>query len=155
MGKQAIYFMTAMIAVSFLLYFGYHSDRPDVVNNLAQEQINKGEIEEVHSRLSKYVEAGQGNATTFFLLSYSEIQLQDYESAKEHLQEAIRLNPSFHEAHFNLALIYFEEGSIEKAKEHIQKSETYQTRRIIKSSFDNWKNTNIIAIQKKNKKRGK
>lgn len=123
MGNQAIYFMAAMIAVSFLLYFGYHSDRPDVVNNLAQEQINKGEIEEVHSKLSKYVEAGQGNATTFFLLSYSEIQLQDYDSAKVHLQEAIRLHPSFHEAHFNLALIYFEEGSIEKAKEHIQKSE--------------------------------
>ena len=71
---------------------------------IAQERIQKGEIEEAYEILNELMLIeGKGNAVTFFQLSYLEIQMDKYNHAKEHLLKAIQLQPDFHEAHFNLS----------------------------------------------------
>ncbi|MFL6562616.1 MAG: tetratricopeptide repeat protein, partial [Bacillus sp. (in: firmicutes)] len=42
--------------------------------------------------------------------------------AKTHLQKAIQLDPKFHEAYFNLALINLEQKNLEEAKRNIEKA---------------------------------
>ncbi|MDV2887748.1 tetratricopeptide repeat protein, partial [Alkalihalophilus pseudofirmus] len=41
---------------------------------------------------------------------------------KNHLQKAIELNPKFHEAYFNLALINLEENDLQEAKGNAEKA---------------------------------
>ncbi|HEY4554768.1 MAG TPA: tetratricopeptide repeat protein, partial [Bacillaceae bacterium] len=42
--------------------------------------------------------------------------------AREHLETAIKLNPDFHEAHYNLALLYYNEGNRQQAVEHAERA---------------------------------
>jgi len=58
----------------------------------------------------------------YFLLSYTEIKLEKLEDARTHLQKVIELNPDFHEAHYNLALVYLNENQLDLAKEHATKA---------------------------------
>ena len=102
---QGLFLLGAVIAAAGMLYFGFQDDRPNVVNGIAQERIQKGEVEEAYNLLKTYVNEGKGDAVTFFQLSYLEIQMMEYNHAKEHLLKAIQLQPDFHEAHFNLALL--------------------------------------------------
>ncbi len=120
--QQAGFVIITAAVVSTMLYFGYHSDRPEVVNNLAEKQMKKGEMEEAYRLLSDYVATDKGNEITYFHLSLLEIYREQYAAAKEHLQQAIRLNPDFHEAQFNLAFLYYEAEDLEQAKKHVQKA---------------------------------
>ncbi|RWR15119.1 rhomboid family protein [Siminovitchia fortis] len=122
-GLQSIFLLAAAAAVYFMLHLGYHNDRPDAVNARAQDQIESGEYEAAYDTLSKFISEGKGDAVSYFQLAYAEIQLQKYDDARKHLEKAVELEPGFHEAHFNLALIYFEQGDTKKAKEHASKAE--------------------------------
>ncbi|VEF47800.1 rhomboid protein membrane-associated serine peptidase [Bacillus freudenreichii] len=122
-GRQFIFLLAAAVAVYYMLNIGYHNDRPDVVNAKAQKQIENGEIQAAYETLSSFVDEGKGDAVSFFQLAYAEIQLQKYDDARLHLEKSVELEPKFHEAHFNLAIIYYEQGNIEKAKEHASKAE--------------------------------
>jgi len=42
--------------------------------------------------------------------------------AKEHLHQVIDMNKDFHEAFYNLALIYLNEGNYEQAKEYAEEA---------------------------------
>ncbi|RST73817.1 rhomboid family intramembrane serine protease [Siminovitchia acidinfaciens] len=122
-GRQFIFLLAAAVAVYYMLNIGYHNDRPDAVNAKAQKQIENGEIQAAYETLSSFVDEGKGDAVSFFQLAYAEIQLQKYDDARLHLEKSVELEPKFHEAHFNLAIIYYEQGNIEKAKEHASKAE--------------------------------
>ena len=121
-GLQGLFTLAAAAAVAGMLYIGYHNDRPSAINGLAQEQIQKGEIGKAHEMLTAYVEEGKGDAVTYFQLSFTEIQLKKYTDAREHLETAIKLNPDFHEAHYNLALLYYNEGNRQQAVEHAERA---------------------------------
>ncbi|MBS4176342.1 rhomboid family protein [Lederbergia citrea] len=126
---QAI-FLCAMVIISVsMINIGYHDDRPDVMNGIVQEKIKNGKVEEAYNMLAPYVSEGKGNAITFFQLSYLEIQLKKYKSAKQHLLNAIKLQPDFHEAYFNLALLYYEEQDILKAREYAQKANSISSQK--------------------------
>lgn len=117
-GLQFIFLLASSLAIYFFLNMGYHNDRLDSVNARAQNQIENAEFEAAYETLNNLVSEGKGDAVSYFQLAYAEIQLQKYDDARGHLETAIELQPEFHEAHFNLALIYYEQGNIEKAKEH-------------------------------------
>lgn len=116
--KQFIFLAAAAAAVYYMLSIGYHHDRPDVVNAKAQKQIEGGEIQAAYETLSSFVNEEKGDAVSYFQLAYVEIQLQMYDDARMHLEKSIELEPRLHEAHFNLALIHYEQGNTEEAKEH-------------------------------------
>ncbi|HLR01138.1 MAG TPA: rhomboid family intramembrane serine protease [Virgibacillus sp.] len=57
-----------------------------------------------------------------FQRSYANILLDNTEEAKEDLRKIIELDTSFPEAYHNLALLYYNEGNIDKAEKAIQKA---------------------------------
>lgn len=122
-GTQILFLLSAAAAITFALYGGFHPDRPDVINARAKKQIENSEINSAYNMLSQYVSMEKGDAVTYFQLAYTEIQLQKMEDAKKHLQKAIELKPRFSEAHYNLAVLYYDEGNLELAKEHAAKAE--------------------------------
>ncbi|WP_339165629.1 rhomboid family intramembrane serine protease [Siminovitchia sp. FSL W7-1587] len=122
-ATQFLFLVIAAIAVTLALYGGYHADRADVINARAKKQIENREFESAYDMLSQSISQGKGDAVTYFQLAYTEIQFHKMEDAKKHLQKAIELEPHFSEAHFNLALLYYDEGNLELAKEHAAKVE--------------------------------
>lgn len=57
-----------------------------------------------------------------FQRSYAYIQKNKIELAKQDLKKAVGLNSEFISAHYNLAIIYFSNNNLPKAKEHITKA---------------------------------
>ncbi|WP_017728318.1 rhomboid family intramembrane serine protease [Halalkalibacterium ligniniphilum] len=82
---------------------------------IGQEYIQADEIEQAYSVLKGAVENGTEMPEAYFLLSYTEAHLERYEDAKKHLLKTIELRPTFHEAHYNLALVYLELAEVEHA----------------------------------------
>ncbi|MFD1705404.1 rhomboid family intramembrane serine protease [Siminovitchia sediminis] len=120
---QLLFIVVSLLTVYFALQWGFDPDRTDTVNVLAQKQIEDGDIEAAHDTLSNLIAKGKGDAVTYFQAAYTEIHLQRLAEAKEHLHRAIEMKPDFHEAHFNLALVYDELGESEKAREYAVKAE--------------------------------
>lgn len=89
---------------------------------LAEEQVNQRNYKKANSILKSYEKESRVTEKTYFLLSYTEIKLQNLADAKAHLLKAIALDKSFPEAHFNIALIYLEEGNLVSAKQHAEKA---------------------------------
>ncbi|MBU5213420.1 rhomboid family intramembrane serine protease [Heyndrickxia oleronia] len=117
-------FILTMIITAVSLYFGYHNETATSINSWAQHEIQKGQnYEKIYERLSNFEKTGKGDALTYFQLSYTELQLNKTEDAKKHLLKTIQLKPDFHEAHFNLALIYYQDDrNITKAKQHLKEA---------------------------------
>ncbi|MFK4997668.1 tetratricopeptide repeat protein [Bacillus sp. N9] len=103
-----------------MITIGFANDRPAVFNQMAQEYVEKGEWQKAYDLLSQYVNDGKGNELSYFQLSLLEIYQEDYLKARDLLEEAVEIEPKFHEAHFNLAILYLEIGEIEQAKVHAE-----------------------------------
>ena len=58
----------------------------------------------------------------YFLQSYVEIKLDKLDEAKAHLLQVIEMKSDFHEAYYNLSLIYLDEEDYAKAKEYAEKA---------------------------------
>jgi rhomboid protease GluP len=115
-----------LIASIGLLFMEFHGGSiittPDVMNSLAQQKLSDHKYEEAYNLLHNYVKEGKGNAITYFQLSYAEIQLQKHKAAKVHLLQSVKMDPRFPEAHFNLALLYLDEGNKKEAKRQAEKA---------------------------------
>lgn len=98
---QSSFLLILTAILSIMLYFGFHEERPEVMNSMIDKQIKNGEMSEAYNVISEYVSKGKGNAITYFQLSLLEIYRNDYYQAINHLHQAINLQPDFHEAHFN------------------------------------------------------
>lgn len=119
------------LAASFCLAAGllkYGFNEPGRLLNeqtamvMAQEHINAEEYEKARSMLADFVNEGNASPEAYFLLSYAEIKAGQLEEAKVHLLHVVKEEASFHEAHYNLALIYLEEDNTEKTRHHAQKA---------------------------------
>lgn len=123
---QVIYSLLAAIVISSLLYIGFNGGQlglnTEMVNNLAQAKNNEGKHEEAYELIHNYLKEEEGDALTYFNLSFAEYQLGMVEEAKKHLYMAIEIEPEFHEAHYYLALVFLEEKKIVDAKEHLEKA---------------------------------
>ncbi|MBL4951406.1 rhomboid family intramembrane serine protease [Neobacillus sp. YIM B02564] len=90
---------------------------------MAQEYLKQKNYDAAYRTLKDFEKsADQPTDKTYFLLSYAEIKKGLLPDAKLHLQKAINLNPKFHEAYYNLALINLEQNDIEAAKMNAEKA---------------------------------
>jgi rhomboid protease GluP len=125
--SQLLFIMLgAILSISFL-YFGYNKpiqfQSEASILQLAQEYIKEEKFEQSYSLLTEYQDHSDNLTEHFyFQLSYVEIQQGMLRDAENHLNMAIELEPHFHEAHYNLALILLQLQEIEKAKEHVKKA---------------------------------
>ncbi|MBS4209599.1 rhomboid family intramembrane serine protease [Bacillus sp. FJAT-50079] len=117
---QAVFALLTAAAIWLMFTIGFANDRPAVFNQMAQEYVEKGEWQKAYDLLSQYVNDGKGNELSYFQLSLLEIYQEDYLKARDLLEEAVEIEPKFHEAHFNLAILYLETGEIEQAKIHAE-----------------------------------
>lgn len=123
--RQLFFFILLVIVTLSVFFYGFQQDHPEVMNAIVQDGIQKGDIEDTYEMVQSYVRDGKGNYVTLFQLAYLEIQLQKYEDAKQHLLAALEEKPDFHEAHYNIAIIYYIEGNVELAYQHVEQAISY------------------------------
>lgn len=123
---QSGFLLGTIILISSLLFYSFA--HPSAVLDeqslliMTQEYIEKEDYDKAYSLLTNEDFGIPTSAEYYFLLSYTEIKLNKFSEAKDHLLKAIELKPSFHEAHYNLALVYLEENNLDKAKKHFAKA---------------------------------
>ncbi|MCP3741402.1 rhomboid family intramembrane serine protease [Rossellomorea sp. BNER] len=124
--SQILYMLLSAAVVSASLFAGFggfgRSLNPETVNGLAQQRIEEHDFEEASTLLFEVIEDGKPNAQTYFLLSYVEIKQGEINVAENHLQKAIELEPDFHEAHYNLALVLGDKADLKTAFVHAKKA---------------------------------
>jgi rhomboid protease GluP len=89
---------------------------------LAQEYINNEEYAQADELLNEFLRQNENTANSLFLQSYVEIKLNKLDEAKAHLLQVIEMKSDFHEAYYNLSLIYLEEEDYAKAYEYAEKA---------------------------------
>ncbi|QJX64886.1 tetratricopeptide repeat protein [Niallia circulans] len=60
------------------------------------------------------------NEDYYFLLSYIQLKKRNLHDAEKNLQKTIAINPEFHEAYYNLAVVSLYNKKLEEAREYIQ-----------------------------------
>ncbi|OLN23526.1 hypothetical protein BTO30_05170 [Domibacillus antri] len=128
--QQMAFAAAAAAAVAAGLFIGFQSGYAAIdanaVNLRVQEEINAGNDDEAEDILGAFIEdGGTPSAETFFYLSYIEMGDGRLEEAEQHLKQAIEERANFHEAHYNLALIYVENGQLEEARKSVGEALTY------------------------------
>ena len=123
---QMIFLVITAAAIFGMLKYGY-SQPGKLLNTesaivMAQDYINQEEYEKVEILLKDFMKEKEPTAEVYFLLSYAEIKTGDLTKAKEHLHTAIQMRNDFHEAYYNLALIYIDEGNSKDALENAEKA---------------------------------
>ena len=89
---------------------------------LAQVYVENEEYDKAFTLLNSMVNHGQDSAELLFLLSVTEIKLGHLEDAKTHLLEVIEKKSQFHDAHFNLAIVFYAQENYIMAKEYAEKA---------------------------------
>ncbi len=124
--QAAAFLLFAVILGASLAYGFYYSDQkedPLVVGQLSQQLIEDGNYERANQLLSEVAQAnGEVPPEILFLLSYTEIKLGQTEKAITLLETVVEEKSDFHEAYYNLALLYLDKGEYEKAKASINKA---------------------------------
>lgn len=125
--RQAAWLLLFSIIIGASLAYGfYYSDQkedPLVVGQLSQQLIEDGDYEKANRLLSQVVQANdEVPPEILFLLSYTEIKLGQNEKAIPLLETVVEEKSDFHEAYYNLALLYLDRGDYEKAKDSIRKA---------------------------------
>ena len=89
---------------------------------LVQEYINHEEFAQAYELLNEFSKQHENTANSLFLQSYVEIKLEKLDEAKAHLHQVIEKKSDFHEAFYNLSLIYLDEADYMAAKEYARKA---------------------------------
>jgi rhomboid protease GluP len=123
---QVAFLVVSVAAVFLSLQYGF-SGKANLVDErsilvLAQQHIKAEEYEQANELLTDYRQSETLSAESLFMLSFTEIKLGKLEDAKSNLLKVIELAPDFHEAYYNLALIYFDEKDLKKAQTYAEKA---------------------------------
>ncbi|WP_079509747.1 rhomboid family intramembrane serine protease [Mesobacillus jeotgali] len=123
---QSAFLAVAVAVIFFSLQYGF-SGKADLIDErsvlvLAQQHIKAEEYQQANDLLSEYGESEELSSESLFMLSFTEIKLGRLEDAKKHLLKVIDMEPEFHEAYYNLALIYFDEKNLELARIYAKKA---------------------------------
>ncbi|ESU30671.1 hypothetical protein G3A_21335 [Bacillus sp. 17376] len=123
---QGGFLVVSVAAVLFSLQYGF-SGKANLVDErsilvLAQQHIKAEEYEQANELLNDYRQLETLSAESLFMLSFTEIKLGQLEDAKSNLLKVIDIAPDFHEAYYNLALIYFDEKDLTKAQTYAEKA---------------------------------
>lgn len=128
--KRLFIQLTALLLSLALIYgiFQYSNTHSELFVNeqstivLAQEYINHEEFAQAYELLNEFSKQHGNTANSLFLQSYVEIKLEKLDEAKDHLQQAIEKKSDFHEAFYNLSLIYLDEEDYVAAKKYARKA---------------------------------
>ncbi|MGO4887164.1 rhomboid family intramembrane serine protease [Anaerobacillus sp. MEB173] len=131
--RQIVFFLLTMIIMVTLFIYGYTNDQSkgslanvqvaqEMLMRVDQEDLNNDDIHRAYRLLLDAVDHGVDLPESYFLLAYAEAQLGLFEDAKDHLQITIEKRPSFHEAYYNLALIYVEFHQLEEALASVERA---------------------------------
>lgn len=126
-------FLAGAILMVGLLVAGYNQDLDDemitsIYFQMAGEWIELEEYDRAEPFLEAIIARSESEVresiyvNSYFFLSYVQLQQDNLTDAEMALQETIRLRPDFHEAHYNLALVYMEKGDIEAAMESAEEA---------------------------------
>lgn len=115
---------TAIIIGGLFYGFGETTRAVDVNSSLvlADMYVKNDQYDKAYTLLTDAKTRGAKSSELLFQLSYVEIKKGMTNQAELHLLEAIKLNPDFHEAYYNLALIYISDEQLEKAKEYAEEA---------------------------------
>ncbi|MCA0970082.1 rhomboid family intramembrane serine protease [Halobacillus litoralis] len=122
-GVQSIALVLYSVFLGAMVYLGMNStfnDGQSFAQIQETQQLNQeGEFEQVISMTSDSIEeGGDFEAPLRFNRSYAYIQLGEIAQAKEDLLRVVELSPDMAEAHYNLAILYRQEGELDKAADH-------------------------------------
>lgn len=124
--QQLLFLFLTLAAMGSVLWYGYAN--PEKITDtqsvmvLSQVYLQDENYDKAYRLLTNAIQTHQSSAELFFQLSYVEIKRTDLSSAENHLQRAIELDPYFHEAYYNLSLIYYELGNKEESLTYAQKA---------------------------------
>ncbi|MCQ6273701.1 rhomboid family intramembrane serine protease [Bacillus sp. V3B] len=113
-------FLFSLVLIYVLFQYSFaHSG--ELINEqsaliLAQEYVENEDYDKANVMLNEFLSSHEGTVNSLFLLSFTEIKTGKKEEAKAHLHEVIEMESNFHEAFYNLALIYLSEGNYVQAK---------------------------------------
>lgn len=117
---QIFSLIVTAVAIVGLLKYGFNepgkllNEQTAIV--MAQEYMKAEEYDKVRNVLQEFTNDDLASAEVYFLLSYAEIKTNDIPKAKEHLHLAVEKRSDFHEAYYNLALIYVQERNFSEAQ---------------------------------------
>ncbi len=135
--QQLFSFIVTALSITGLLIYGFSTEedakKTHLINvQIGQELLHRGEIEKAYLLLKEAVDDDVNITEAHFLLAYSEARLGLLKDAEANLLITIEKRPLFHEAHYNLSLVYYELRqyldalrSVEKAIELNPEKEDY------------------------------
>lgn len=106
-------------SIALIMYgFNEQSDQNHdlTLSSLAQEYIESGEKAKAEAVLINAVEANMDSPHAYFLLGNLAIDEENYEKAQKYYLQSIESSQDFHQAHYNLALTYLQQGKVSEAK---------------------------------------
>ncbi len=128
--KQKLWLLrlaTLVISLAIIfpfLEYGYakNENDPQVALVKAQQLMEEENFQDAYSILYPIASNEDAPAEVYFYLSYVEIKMGELESAQKHLIKVTEMEPNFHEAHFNLAILYIELNELELALESVERA---------------------------------
>lgn len=85
---------------------------------LVHDYIQDEKLQQAELALEKL--EPKDNEDYYFLLSYIQLKKRNLHDAEKNLQKTIAINPEFHEAYYNLAVVSLYNKKLEEAREYIQ-----------------------------------
>ncbi len=124
---QLIFFVVSAAIIWGSLTYGFSASAKadDEYSSLlaAQAYIKDENYDKAYRVLKEAIaDIPEPSEKVYFFLSYAEIKKGMLPDAKAHLQMAIKLDPKFDLAYYNLALIYDEEKDLRQAKSNAEKA---------------------------------
>lgn len=127
---RQLFLLGVVVAVGYGLFlFGMINDQkagaPIVHLQLSQELLEETEYEKAYSLLLTVQERQLDIPELYFLLGYTEVHLNKYEEAEKNFKRTVEMRPEFHEAHYNLALIYVHFEEEDRALQAVEQALIY------------------------------
>lgn len=114
-------FVTILLLGIGVLYT-FHQDvlqrQDQSAYKLVHEYIQDEKLQQAELALEKL--EPKDNEVYYFLLSYIQLKKRNLHDAEKNLQKTIAINPEFHEAYYNLAVVSLYNKKLEEAREYIQ-----------------------------------
>lgn len=118
-------FFVYIAIIAGLLLYGIDSNEKDPLYLLMQteESIKSKEYVEAIEYATRGLNySSDFDADLLFQRAYANIELDKLNKAQADLEESIKQKPHFPEAYYNLAIVYYEKGEINKAEENIDRA---------------------------------
>ncbi|MDG5788743.1 rhomboid family intramembrane serine protease [Evansella sp. AB-P1] len=119
------------VSVCFLLYYGYSKELTSqsyiIYFQIGEEQVHNEQIQEAKQYFEKILKVDEQLTEpvlteAYFYMAYIQAHENKLNEAEENLLITVERDPKFHQAHYNLALIYYEQGRYRDALNQLQEA---------------------------------